>query len=41
MVHNGKVDSTIFIEFCKRLLRDAATPVQCRFLMCRGVGGGA
>jgi transposase len=27
MVHNGKVDSTIFIEFCKRLLRDAATPV--------------
>ena len=27
MVHDGKVDSTVFIEFCKRLLRDANTPV--------------
>lgn len=27
MVHDGKVNSTVFIEFCKRLLRDAAAPV--------------
>lgn len=27
MIHDGKVDSTVFIEFCKRLLRDAAAPV--------------
>lgn len=27
MVHDGKVDSTVFVEFCKRLLRDAHTPV--------------
>jgi hypothetical protein len=27
MVHNGKVDSTILIESCKRLLHAAATPV--------------
>jgi transposase len=27
MVHDGKVNSQVFIEFCKRLLRDAAAPV--------------
>jgi transposase len=27
MVHDGKVDSTVFIDFCKRLLRDADAPV--------------
>jgi transposase len=27
MVHDGTVDSTVFIEFCKRLLTDANTPV--------------
>jgi hypothetical protein len=27
MVHDGKVDSKVFIDFCKRLLRDADTPV--------------
>lgn len=27
MVHDGKVDSTVFIDFCKRLLRDTDTPV--------------
>ncbi len=27
MVHDGKVNSTVFSDFCKRLLRDAKTPV--------------
>jgi len=27
MVHDGKVNASVFIEFCKRLLRDAAAPV--------------
>jgi transposase len=27
MVHDGKVNSTVFIEFCKRLMRDATSPV--------------
>ncbi len=27
MVHDGRVDSKVFIEFCKRLLRDADAPV--------------
>jgi transposase len=27
MVHDGKVNSGVFIDFCKRLLRDADTPV--------------
>lgn len=27
MVHDGKVNSTIFIEFCRRPLRDADAPV--------------
>ncbi len=27
MVHDGKVDSAVFIEFCKRLLHDAKTAV--------------
>jgi transposase len=27
MVHDGTVDSSVFIEFCKRLLKDANTPV--------------
>ena len=27
MVHDGKVNSGVFIDFCKRLLRDANTPV--------------
>jgi transposase len=27
MVHDGTVDSAVFIEFCKRLLKDAESPV--------------
>lgn len=27
MVHGGKVNASVFIEFCKRLLRDASDPV--------------
>ena len=27
MVHDGKANSGVFIDFCKRLLRDADTPV--------------